>query len=244
MSCADVAEPADDRLAQRLPVGLPVGQQDRLGSAPEGRGLGVLEIGLVREVGRGVALADLAGRRAEARGRLDEVEHVVPQPEAHGHADRLAPGPSNVEPARVVADLLGEATLAAVVELAVRRVVPEGLGGDGVGLHQDVHETGGGGHRDQALLAQRHDVREVGEVEPVVQERGVVDLEGEAGSDQLGGVGAQGRLHLDVPSRRTPRPDPAHRDSGVRATAQPGDAGTLRTRPGSRPGHPEGDVPP
>jgi hypothetical protein len=157
---------------------------------PERRGLGVLQVGLLGHHGLGVRIGHPGTRQREPRGRLDQVDRVPPHPQPQRDAHRLAARPAGVQPPGVVPDAGREAALPAVVDLPVHRVVAE-LGHRGAHrVQQHPEQPPGGRVGHHPALAQHQHVRQVGDVQAAVQQRGVGHLDGETALDQLLGVAA------------------------------------------------------
>ena len=192
--------PAGLRLIPSRPaVSRSIVAQHRVGAAeqemPERRRLGVLEVGLVDHEGLGVRVGHPGDGGDELRRRLDECGHVAAHPQPQRDPHGLAAGPSGVQPARVAPDRGGEPAFAAVVDLAVRGVVAELRPGGGDRIAQHPEQRPGGRVGDDAALAQDEHVRDVGDVQPVVQQRRVGHLDGEPAVDQLGRVAAHWLTH-------------------------------------------------
>ena len=179
--------------------------------AERGR-LRVLQVGLVGHQRAGVraGLASYLGR--ERGGGLDEAGEVSPQAQPERDPDRLPPGASRVQPAGHVASPLGEVLLAGVVRLAVGGVVGKLAGRDRHGVEHQHQHAAGRGRRDHPRRAKVEQVREIGEVDPVVQYRGVGVLQREPGRDQL-----RGRRPGRRPGRRRPGWRLSGRELGWRA---------------------------
>ena len=176
------------RLAQPPP-----GPQHRVGErenvVPERGRLRVLQVGLVGHQ-RGGVRPGLAGDvGGQPGGGLDEAGEVIPQPQPEGDPDRLPPRAPGVQPAGHVTGALGEVLLPGVVRLAVGGVVGKLAGRDRHGVEHQGQHAAHSGRRDHARRAEVEQVREVGEVDPMVQHRGVGVLQREPGRDQLGGRG-------------------------------------------------------
>ena len=166
--------PAGLRLIPSRPAVEPVdAAQHRVRAAeqevPERRRLGVLEVGLVDHQRLGVRVGDPGDGGDEPGGRLDQVGDVAAHPQPQRDPHGLTAGPSGVQPTRVAPDRRGEPALAAVVDLAVRGVVAELGPGRGDGVAQHAEQRAGGRVRDDAALAQDEHVRDVGDVQAVVQ---------------------------------------------------------------------------
>ena len=174
----------------------------------EGGGLRLLEVGLVGHDRLGVGGSQHGRRLGEGCRIDDEAGDEAPEVQTQRHPPGLPARAPGMEPAGVVAEPLHEIGLPAVVGVAVRRVVREVLGGDRPHDVEDgTDDPGRRPGRDHPALGEHQQVREVGHVEAVVQERGVRNLQGEAALDQLGGRGL--RRGTDVtPAHGHPRRQP------------------------------------
>ncbi len=155
-------------------------------------------------------LADERGR--EARDRSFEVEDSCPEADPERDPTRLAARPAGREPAAGAADLLLEPALAEVVEVAVAGVGERGRV-EALELEQRREQRTLLVGRDHAVLAEREDVREVGEAHAGREQVVVGELALVARGDELGrrpGVDPPGRAEVAL-RRLAHEPPPAPR---------------------------------
>ncbi len=135
----------------------------------EGRRLRLLEVGLVRHPGLGMAVCYSRDSGSEPGGIRGEFGHLGAQSESQRDPCGLAAGAARMQPAGVVAQQPDEPAFAAVVDLAERGIVRELRRRDPQRLEGSPQQGAQRFVGYDLAGAQVEQVRQIGEPQPAVQ---------------------------------------------------------------------------